>query len=275
MKKLLLLAALFLQTYVLACKCDETGKVGIQFQDADFVGEIEILKITPNKRKRSYTAEIKTMATYKGEPPRMVEVLGLLGDINSGSCEVELKTGEKYIAYLTEGDGDNIWSMTSRENPRISSKFVISSCTPMTLIASETKNLDLEREVLNFLRKNKFNLSQAFYFDNSVFQRGEGDFKKTVMERPANRFAVYKLKVNSKSEVEEIEAIQNFGSAQDAEIMKLIKKNFSIAKELLTEVRNEEVLLTLFYIPENKEKEFGDTITLRLPYTMSKENGSE
>ena len=93
----------------------------------------------------------------------------------------------------------------------------------------------------------------------------EGDFKKFEILNPKNYFAVYKIKVNGESEVEKIEVIQNFGSDQDAEIMNLIKKNFVIVKDFMTEVRNEEVLLTLFYIPENKEKEFQSSISLVLP----------
>lgn len=264
MRKFAVLIFLFLHTFILACKCDGFGKIGIQFQNADFVGEIEILSITPKKNSRSYIADVKTLNVYKGKGVHRIEVLGLLGDIRSGSCEVEFHVGEKYIIYLSKEGGDNIMSMTSSGNVNISEKFMVSRCTPKTLILNESRNLNIERQVLNYLQGNPLNLSQAFYFDNSATE-GEGDFKKIEILNPKNYFAVYKIKVNGKSEVENIEAIKNFASDQDAEIMSLIKKNFVIVKDFLTEVRNEEVLLTLFYIPENKEKEFQSSISLDLP----------
>ena len=89
-------------------------------------------------------------------------------------------------------------------------------------------------------------------------------FKNYEITDAKNNFAVYKLKVNGKSEVDAIEALQNFESSQDEEIMELIRKNAVVAKGFFTEVRNEEVLLTLFYLPKNKGLEFAYTLTTTL-----------
>lgn len=267
MKKFAVFVLLFLQTVVLACKCEGFGAIGTQYQNADFVGEIEILKVNPKTNSRTYIAEVKTLNIYKGKEVNILEVLGRLGNIRSSACETELLTGEKYIIYLSKSGANNIMSMTSSGGVNISEKYVVSRCTPKSLIDTESKNIKLEQEVLNFLMKNPLALSQAFYFDNSN-KDDNGDFKKFELFNPTNHFAVYRVKVNDNSEVEKIQAIQNFGSEKDQEIMNLIRKNFVIIKDFMTEVRDEEVLLTLFYIPENKNQAHQDSITRLIPTTQ-------
>lgn len=264
MKKISIIFFVLFQTFVFACKCDQPGKVGIQFQEADFVGEIEILNITAKKKSRSYIAEVSVAHVYKGREINRIEVLGKVGDIQSGACEVELKVGEKYLIYLSEAGGENIWSMTSSGKVNLTQKYVVSGCTPKTLITNGSKYLETERKLLDYLRQNSLKHPQAFYFDNSK-DNGPGAFKKFELTEPKNLFAIFKLKVNNKSEVENVTAVQNFGSTEDEELLKLIKTNFIIIKDFMTEVRNEEVVVTLFYIPENASNEFEDTITIALP----------
>ncbi|WP_162990032.1 hypothetical protein [Chryseobacterium sp. 6424] len=47
-----------------------------------------------------------------------------------------------------------------------------------------------------------------------------------------------------------------------------MKENFVILKDFMTEVRDEEVTVTLFYVPENEGLAFGDTVSLYLPYNQ-------
>ena len=251
---------------MLACKCSGLGMVGINFQKSDFVGEIEILKIRNSSSKsRTYLADVKVLKLYKGKEINTLEVHGLIGDIQSAACEVQIKQGQKFLMYLSGNDGDTIMSMTTSGNNATTGKyFTVSACTPKSEIKENSRTLALERAALEFLASNPSDLAQAFYLDNSVTANSDGDFKSYIITEPARSFAVYKLKVNGKSEVEEIEALQNFGSSQDGEIMRLIKKNFVIGKDFFSEVRNEEVLLTLFYNPDKNASTWGDTLTQSL-----------
>lgn len=265
MKKILLLFFVIFHTYAFACKCDRTGKVGIQFQDADFVGEIEILKIrNDGNSSRSYTADVKVLQLYKGAEIKKVQILGRIGDVRSESCEIKLEKAEKYLVYLSSDPGRNIWSMSGTGNAEIKENFMITSCTPLVSLESETKYLEEERSVLHFLKELKGNLPQAYYF-NSSMESGNDVFKDYKISDAKNSFAIYKLKVNNRSEIDEIEAVQNFGSSKDEEIMKLIQENLIILKGFMEEARDEEVFLTIFYVPENVHQEFEDSLTVYLP----------
>ncbi|MGV8915138.1 MAG: hypothetical protein ACOH1X_06790 [Kaistella sp.] len=262
MKKFLLLSLVLMSVQIFACKCANFGAVGMQYQNADFVGEIEITKIYGNdKKSRTYKADIAVLKTYKGNPVKTLEISGLIDEVQSAACEVELSVGEKFLIYLSKNDLDNVISMTTSTKNLGAEKFTVSSCTPRTFISEmQDKKLETERQVLVFLSKRKEKLAQAFFLDKSVDENSKGIFKNYEITDAKNNFAVYKLKVNGKSEVDAIEALQNFESSQDEEIMELIRENAVIAKGFLTEVRYEEVLLTLFYVPKNNDSEFASTL---------------
>lgn len=266
MKKFHLVFLILMSVQIFACKCAGFGAIGMQYQNADFVGEIEITKIYGNdKKSRTYKADIAVLKTYKGNPVKTLEISGLIDDVQSAACEVELNVGEKFLMYLSKNDFDNVISMTTSAKNLGAEKFTVSSCTPRTFISGlPEEKIDTEREVIGFLSKNQVKLDQAFFLDKSVDENSEGVFKDYEITDAKNNFAVYKLKVNGKSEVDEVESLQNFESSQDEEIMELIRKNAVVAKGFFTEVRNEEVLLTLFYLPKNKGLEFAYTLTTTL-----------
>ncbi|QBO57969.1 hypothetical protein [Chryseobacterium salivictor] len=263
MKKLILLFLFLFSVKIFACKCGNSGEIGIQYQNADFVGEIEITKIYGNNLKsRIYKADVSVLKIYKGKSFGTVEISGLINDIQSAACEVDLKVGEKYLIYLSKNDGDNVISMTTNRKSLGSEKYTISACTPKTFISDVTdQKLKTERQVDEFLSKSKEKLNQVFFLDESVSENSKGDFKDYEISDAKNKFAVYKLKVNEKSKIDHIEAVQNFESSKDLEIMNLMKKNFVIGKDFFSEVRNEEVLLILFYRPENKGSDYADTLS--------------
>lgn len=266
LNKIAFLLVFFISVSLLACKCESFGKVGIQYHDAEFVGELEITKIYPSANKtRTYFAEVKTLKTYKGQAVSIIEVAGKIGDIRTPACEFELKPGEKYLFYLSKNDGNKIISLTTNGPNSFSSKknYLVSACTPKTLISDEENlKLVMERNAIEYLRTIPDNLSQVYFFEDSINENYKGAFKNFEIKNPKSNFAVYKIRVNGQSRVENIEALQNFGSEQDEEILKLIKNNFVIMKGFLEEVKDETVLLTLFYIPENKEEEFKDTLAV-------------
>lgn len=268
MEKLFVFIGLLISTFAFACKCDSFGAIGLQFHNSDFVGEIEILKVYgQNNQERTYKVDVRTDKIYKGKSIQTIDVLGLPDDVNSAACEMDLKVGDRYLIYISKNEGDHIISYSSDKQSGVSDSgnYLVSACTPKTLIfGTNHKKLDLERQVNAFLTQNKSHLSQASFLDESVDENSPGDFKNFKIVNPKNYFAVLKLKVNGKSKIDKIEVIQNFGSEQDYQILKTIKKNFIISKEMWTEVRNEEVLLTLFYVPENENQNYKETISLIL-----------
>lgn len=266
MKKLILLFLFLFSVKTFACKCRSSGAIGMQYQNADFVGEIEINKVYGNNLKsRIYKADVSVLKIYKGKSFKTIEISGLIDDIQSAACEVDLKVGEKYLIYLSKNDGDNVISMTTNRKSLGSEKYTISACTSKTFISDIIdQKLQLERQVDEFLSKNEVELDQVSFLDESVGENSNGDFKDFEIVDAKNNFAVYKLKVNDKSKITQIEALQNFESSKDLEIMNLMKKNFVIGKGFFSEVRNEEVLLTIFYRPENKGLDYANTLSVEL-----------
>ncbi|MDO5616497.1 MAG: hypothetical protein Q4G16_09915, partial [Cruoricaptor ignavus] len=113
-----------------------------------------------------------------------------------------------------------------------------------------------------YLHKNPQKLEFVFYFDDSA--RGEkSDFSRLSKIVPEKQFAIYKIGVDEKSRVSSISAISEFGII-DNEVEKLIKKNFTILRGFMQEVKNEDVLLLMFYIPENENQQFRHIITNNL-----------
>lgn len=81
--------------------------------------------------------------------------------------------------------------------------------------------------------------------------------------KPDNQFAIYKIKVNINSRTDKIYTVSEFGKI-DEQIHTLMKKNFAVVKGFMEEVSNKEVLLLMFFVPENKGKEYGEIITNNL-----------
>lgn len=215
---------------VLACKC-HIQSFGENFAQNDFVAEIEILKaydvdFKTDEGDRFYKADIKILKLYKGQPITSILVRGKIGKTSGPACEIELHQGEQFLVYL---------------NPE--GEFGMSSCTPRKLLTDS--KIEVERQAIHFLIAEHLKDTNVFYFSGDFFE----NYKDLI---PKNAFGVYHLKVNSKSRIDSINAIQNFGTNKDAEIMDIIKREFTILRDMMSEVRNEEVTLILFFDKENK-----------------------
>ena len=240
-------------TKIFACKCGSFGSIGENYSNSDIIGEISILKIyDSNSKNRTYKVDISFQKIYKGSEIKTLTAEGVIGDIYTPACEIELNVGEKYLIYLSKHGN----------------KYFVSACTPKFLIGNKDevynyKSVDLQRLALNYLKKNPQNFDFVFYFDDSMLNGDKSSFSKLDKITPTNQFAIYKLKVDEKSRVSSISVISKFGEV-DNEVENLIQKNFTIVKGFMEEVKNKEVLLLMFYIPENENKEFKETITNNL-----------
>ena len=108
------------------------------------------------------------------------------------------------------------------------------------------KNINPERKALEFLIAHKIKKTNVFYFSGDYFNK----FKNITTQ---NNFAVYKIKVDAKSKAESITVIQNFGSNKDEEILFTVKKELVFLKNFMTEIKNEEIILVMFYNPKSEE----------------------
>lgn len=231
MKKFIVFFALIISVNVFACKCAYQS-FGERFEKSEFIAEVEILKtynvdFNNGEDDRFYKADIKILKLYKGKKISSILVRGKVGNVYESACEIELKVGQKMLVYLdTE------------------SNFGMSSCTPKTDL--NNKNINIERKALEFLIAHKIKRTNVFYFSGDYFNK----FKNITAQ---NSFAVYKIKVDAKSKAESITVIQNFGSNKDEEILFTVKKELVFLKNFMTEIKNEEIILVMFYNPKSEE----------------------
>lgn len=231
MKNLILFFFLIFSIKAYACKCHYQS-FGENYAQNDFIAEIEIVKTydipsESDNNERLYKADIKILKLYKGNPVSSILIKGKIGQISGPSCEIEIKNGEKMLVYLS-----------SEYN------YTMSSCTPKTFL--DNNKINIVRKALDFMVKNKITNSDVFYFADNHFK----NFKNLDAK---NFFAVYKIKVNSKSKANSIQTLQSFGSSKDFQVTEIIRKKFIFLKDFMTEVKNEEVVLVLFYEPNSRE----------------------
>lgn len=216
---------------VFACKCN-IQSFGENFAQNDFVAEIEILKVynidfSNEEDDRFYKADIKILKLYKGKEVLSIFVKGKVDEVYNSACEIAVKKGNKFLIYLdTKND------------------FTLSSCTAKKDL--NDSDIDKERKALEFLIEKKINNTNCFYFSGDYFEK----FKNLKSQ---NDFAVYQLKINSKSKIESVSVLQNFGSSEDKNILNIIKKEFTVLKDFMVEMKNEEVTLVLFLDKEKDE----------------------
>lgn len=230
MGKLFVFIGLLISTFSFACSCDY-GTFGENFANNDFVAEIEILKTYDVNFKigndnRFYKADIKILKLYKGKLISSFILAGRVGKSDIGACEIEVKKGDKFLVYLNSKN-----------------KYIMYYCSPRKYLNNE--NINVERKALEFLIKKNISNSNCFYSVGNHFEK----FKSL---NPKNDFAVYKLKINSKSKIESISVIQDFGMSKDSEIKNIIKTNFKMIRGFRKEIKNEEVTLVLFFDKKNR-----------------------
>ena len=231
MKKLTLLFVFIFSANVFACKC-AFPSFGERFAQNDFVAEIEILKtynidLNNGEDNRFYKADIKILKLYKGKKISSILVRGKVGEIFGPACEVELRAGQKILVYLDT-----------------KSNFGMSSCSPKIDLNNE--NINVERKVLEFVIDHKIENTNVFYFSGDYFNK----FKNISVK---NSFAIFKIGVDSKSKAKSITSIQSFGSDKDDEIVSIIKKKLIFLRDFMSEIKNEEVILIMFYQPNSEE----------------------
>ena len=215
---------MLISSYIFGCKCNHQS-FGENFAQNNFIAEIEILKTidikSNNEDNRFYKADIRILKLYKGKSVSSILIKGKVGEIFGPACEIEVKKGDKFLVYLSTKDG-----------------LVMSSCTPKTFL--NNKKIDIERNVLDFVINKKIKNTDVFYLSGNYFQK----FKNL---KPKNRFAVYEIRVNDKSKAKLISVIQNFGTSEDEEVLKIIKREFEFSTGVFQEIKNKDICLILFF----------------------------
>lgn len=249
MKKLLFFFFLVLNVVTLyACKC-KTDPLAENYLAADVAGIIRIIKVYgENAEQRTYKADIKFEKIYKGKKFQTLTVRGLIGNPYSGACETDVQPGETYLILLNKYNGE----------------YSISSCSPKYRFDMEKEKATSEvlEKTFAYIDKNKFaftGLQFATCFDE--LQKGnKSDLSAIKNFSPKNPFAIYKVKVNDYSKIEELTPVTTFGD-KDQEIENILKRNMIVDTPMFFDHKpGEEFLILLLYLPDNINTKYGEII---------------
>ncbi|MBE4947702.1 hypothetical protein [Chryseobacterium culicis] len=248
MKKLpLLLFLLFSIIQVSACKCVyET--LPQNYQSADFAGIIRILKVyDENIEQRTYKADIEIEKMYKRTIFKTINVRGLIGNSYSGACEVNVLPNERYLIFLNRYDNTSS----------------ISSCTPKSKLENKPTKaeklwLKNQEKVFTYLDNHKFSFIQFARCYDETQTGNKSDLSKISGFKPKQPFAIYKVKINEMSKIQEITPVTTFGS-KDSIIENILKTNMIVsATTSFWDPNPKEALLFLSY---NKNDPYGEVIS--------------
>ncbi|WFB69676.1 hypothetical protein [Chryseobacterium sp. WX] len=254
MKKLSLLLFLLLSIIkVSACKCVyET--LAYNYQNSEFVGIIRILKVyDENTEQRSYKADIEIEKVYKGAKTfKTMNVRGLIGNSYSGACEIDVLPNERYLIFLNQ----------------YNNTYSISSCTPKSKLENKPtkdeklwlKNLE---KAFTYLNNNTFRfIGLQFTRCYDEFQTEyKSDLSKISGFKPKQPFAIYKVKIDDTSKIQEITPVTTFGS-KDSMIENILKTKMKVSTPTsFWNANPKEGLLFLSYHKENIDKPYGEVIS--------------
>ncbi|TZF99710.1 hypothetical protein FW781_07215 (plasmid) [Chryseobacterium panacisoli] len=252
MKKLSLLLFLLLSIIkVSACKCVfET--LPQNYLNASIVGIIKIVRVyDEDSQQRNYKADVEFEKVYKGTTFKTMNVRGLIGNSYSGACEINVQPNERYLIFL-----------------KSDSTYVISSCTPKAKLGikpTKAENLWLKNlgKAFTYLDNNKFRfigLQFTSCYDETQSEYGS-DLSKISKFKPKQPFAIYKVKIDDRSKIQEITPVTTFGSKDDT-IENILKTNMIVSTPTSFWIPNQkEALLFLFYNKENIGKPYDEVIS--------------
>lgn len=249
MKKIFSLLFLILSVVtIFACRC-KRDPLAENYMAADVAGIIRIIKVYgENPEQRTYKADIKFEKIYKGKKFKTLNVLGLIGNSYSGACEIDVEPGETYLILLNKYNGE----------------YSISSCSPKYSFNIEKKKATSEalKKAFAYIDKNKLTFV-GLRFTTCFDQLQKGNKSELSAIRnfsPKNPFAIYKVKINNVSKIEELTPLTAFGD-KDKEVENILKRNMIVDVPMsVNEEPGKEFLILLVYMPENINTKYGEII---------------
>lgn len=220
MKKLSLFLFLFVSIVrISACSCI-SPTLSQKYQYADVIGVMKIVKVYgQDKEHRMYKADIEFETVYKGTAVKTIIVSGRIGKSESAACEIEVKPEERYLIYLDDKSGND---------------YFVSYCTPKARLSNNaaddnTSYFEYLDKAFSFLETHKSKFNGLLFADSYVETPTEkkSDLSTISDFNPKQQFAIYKIKVNDLSEIQEVTTVAGFDS-KDEIIGTILKTKFKV-----------------------------------------------
>lgn len=217
-------------TPVFACKC-VSKSLAQSYLDADVVALVTVEDTYGDRDSNVqqggtlYTADIKFEKIYKGTTFKILNVLGASNFINSGSCGILIKKGEKYLILLSKNrDGE----------------FYASSCSTMPQISDDNVIKKYE-SIFNVIEKNKSKIYSGKFAEYEDLSNEYDIHKKQAIndftkldKKLRGKFGIYKVKIRGEGEIYAIQAVLEIG-IKEKKIQELMKKNFRVYEGVSTQ----------------------------------------
>lgn len=217
-------------TPVFACKC-VSKSLAQSYLDADVVALVMVENTYGDRDSNVqqggtlYTADIKFEKIYKGTGFKVLNVCGASNFINTGSCGILIRKGEKYLILLSKNRNG---------------EYYASSCSAMPQI-SDDKVIKEYESIFNVIEKNKSKIyfgKFAEYEDLSNkydIQKKQAISDFTKLDKTLNgKLGIYKVQIRGEGEIYAIQAVQKIG-IKEKKIQELMKKNFRVYEGFSTQ----------------------------------------
>ncbi|SIQ24802.1 hypothetical protein SAMN05880574_108106 [Chryseobacterium sp. RU37D] len=140
--------------------------------------------------------------------------------------------------------------------------YSISSCSAKySFNMKEKVELETLEKTFTYIDKNKFRFIGLTFA--TCFDKLQTDDKSALSYikdfSPKSPFAIYKVKVNDRSEIEELTPITTFGN-KDKEIENILKKNMIVDRPGFDDAFQQEYLILFLYNKENIDKKYAEVI---------------
>lgn len=226
MNRFIILFFLFFSIKISACSCGPTNMIQ-DFFESDVTAIIEIKNTFGDKTdlekmfaSRTYKANINFLSLFKGNKFEVLNIVGHTKFVNSGSCEILIEPGEKYLITLNKNEKGEFW---------------ISQCSSIQRIYDQ--NLDETitnyKALFQYLTKNSMKFKNGefvMYWDqtseyNPSTKNIESGIKKLSNKKVG--FGLYAIKIDDNNSITEIHPIKKL-KVKQLKLYQLIKEKFEI-----------------------------------------------
>lgn len=246
MKKPILLVFILSLAFTLssyACSCSIFDTVTSQYQKADFVATLKIIRNYKNfpDTNQYYKADVEIIDLYKGKTLKSIYILGNNGGNTYNSCGTYIKEGETRLIFGSfEGNTISTYLCTSYNNP------------------NETNYMSSRvGERLQLLKKHSKKSTIRFLNEMTIYPF---DFKQIYNPKLINHFSLVKLTINRNGLIKQVKFITNDNDTLKKAYQEYFNQpNWPDRLKKISNKNNSENITVVFEIK---------------PYTSLKEKGS-
>ncbi|RPD99135.1 hypothetical protein EGM88_03860 [Aureibaculum marinum] len=239
MKNILLITIFLFSIGVFACDCDQP-KITEKFIESEFVANVTILKIYPNKKnEQGYKADIKINELFKGERLKSIYIYGRSDNGIGSSCDIYIPTNTKLVAYARKNKDGN---------------YGIGMCSGLLYLNKRNfKRQQRELDILKMFKSKNIDFTDKInYIEKSNLHKDLEQFKGIELEKS---YGIYEITFESDLTISNVVEVSGFGNSVDQKLIEIIKKSewSSFDKGIKDKVPdNSKLLIGIYFYPKEK-----------------------